>query len=97
MAFLKDTFEGEMWHGVPLIELNNLAKTIYRGRSVGVDKYGFLVFNYLSNSKKTPLSAQCELDEAGRLVRLPHNYYPGQWYDSADDFVEEANWQFLFR
>ena len=97
MAFLRDTFEGEMWHGVPLSELNKLAQTIYYGKSVGVDKNDFLVFNYSSHSRQMSFHAQCELDEAGRLVRLPHNYYPGQSWDAADDFVEEANRKFTFR
>ncbi len=88
---------GKCWHGVPLCELSKLAQTTYRGRYVEVDQYGFLVFKYSSNSKKTQLSAQCILDENGRLKRMPHGYYPGQWRDSADDFVEKANQQFTFK
>lgn len=88
---------GESWHGVPLSELSKLAQSTYRGRYVKVDQYNFLVFHYSSNSKKTRFSAQCELDENGRLRRLSHGYYPGQWRDSADDFVEKANQQFCFR
>lgn len=88
---------GEKWHGVLLSELSKLAQQTYRGRYVEVDKYGFLVFNYSSNSRKTKFSAQCELDENGCLRRVPHNYYPGQWRDSADDFVEKANQKFVFK
>ena len=44
---------GEKWHGVLLSELSKLAQQTYRGRYVEVDKYGFLVFNYSSNSRKT--------------------------------------------
>ena len=88
---------GESWHGVPLCELSRVAQKTYRGRFCKVDQYDFLVFHYASNSRKTRLSAQCKIDENGRLTRLPHGYYPGQWKDSADDFVEIANQQFVFR
>lgn len=87
---------GEEWHGVPLSELSRLAQTVYHGKSVSVDSSGFLVFNYTSNSGKTRFHAQCEIGDDGLLQRLPHNYYPGQWRDSADIFVEEANKQFVF-
>lgn len=91
-------FEQEQfWHGVPLSELNELAKRTYRGEYVTIDKYGFLVFHYSSKSRKTSLSAQCELDENGYLKRVPHNYYPGQCRDSADEFVELVNEQIIFR
>lgn len=88
---------GERWYGVPLSELSRLAQTTYRGRYAKVDQYNFLVFHYSSNSKKTRLSAQCKLDENGLLHRLPHGYYPGQWRDSADEFIEKANQEFSFR
>lgn len=96
LVILEQEQSGERWHGVPLSELSALAQTVYRGKSVSVDKYGFLVFHYTSNSGKTRFRAQCELGEDGRLRRLPHNYYPGQWKDSADDFVEMANQRFVF-
>ncbi len=88
---------GECWHGVPLSELSRLAQTTYRGRYVKVDQYGFLVFCYTSNSRKTSQSVQCELDEQGLLRAMPHGYYPGQWRDSSDEFIEKANQQFVFR
>lgn len=87
---------GKTWHGVPLCELSKLARTTYRGKYVTVDKWDFLVFHYCSNSKKTSRSVQCELDEDGKLIQLPRYYYPGQWRDSADEFVEKANQQFVF-
>lgn len=87
---------GEKWHGILLSELSKLAQTIYHGKYVKVDKYNFLVFYYSSRADKKRFEAQCKLDEKGRLVRLPHSYYPGQWRDSADDFVEKANQQFTF-
>lgn len=88
---------GQKWHGVLLSDLSKLARQTFRGKYVKVDEYNFLVFYYSSKSRKTQQSAQCELDENGRIVWLPHRYYPGQWRDSADDFVELANQQFTFR
>ncbi len=34
---------------------------------------------------------KCKLNSA-----LKHNYYPGQWKDSADDFIEKSNQKFTF-
>ena len=86
----------ERWHGVRLCELSQLAQTTYRGKYVEVDQYGFLVFHYTSNSGKTHRSVQLEVDENGQLKCLSHYYYPGQWRDSADEFIEKANQQFCF-
>ncbi|MDD3219669.1 MAG: hypothetical protein PHR50_10915 [Lachnospiraceae bacterium] len=76
---------------MPLCELSRLAQTTYRGKYVKVDKYDFLVFYYSSNSGKTGQSVQCQLDESGQLKMMPHGYYPVQWRDSADEFVEKVN------
>ncbi len=62
-----------------------------------VDAYDFLVFHYASNSRKTHLAIQCELDENRLLKMVPHSYYPGQWRDSSDDFIEKVNQLFEFR
>ncbi len=88
---------GKKWHGIPLSELSKLAQTVYHGKYVTVDEYDFLVFHYSSRADKKRFHAQCELDENGQLRRMPHNYYPGQWKDSADDFVEKANQYFSFK
>ena len=88
---------GERWQGVPLSELSKLAKTVYHGKYVKVDQWGFLEVYYTSNSNKTWLHVQCALDDNGRLHRLTSNYYPGQWNDSVDDFIEKANQQFIFK
>ena len=87
----------ELWHGVPLSELSKLAQETYRGRFVKVDQYGFLVFYYSSRSRKTSLSVQCCLDDNGCLKRMTHNYYPGQWTDSADEFIDKVNRYYDFR
>ena len=86
---------GETWNGVPLSELSKLAQTVYRGRYVEVDEYGFLVFHYYSKSKKSFYRAQCELDENGHLRRRSASYYPNQWRDAADEFVYKANEDFF--
>lgn len=88
---------GQCWHGVPISELSKLAQTTNRGKYVEVDKYGFLVFHYTSKSRKTHLSIQCELDNDGFLQAMPHSYYPGQWRDSSDEFIELVNQHFVFQ
>lgn len=88
---------GQRGHGVSLSKLSRLAQTTYRGKYCKIDKYDFLVFYYTSNSRKTSLSIQCELDENRQLRRIPRGYYLGQWHDSADEFVEKANQHFSFR
>lgn len=88
---------GERWHGVPLSELSKLAQTVYHGKYVKVDQYGFLLFCFTSNSNKTNFRVQCDLDERGQLMRLSRNYYPGQWKDLADDFIAKANQAFTFQ
>lgn len=87
---------GESWHGIPLSELSKLAQDTFRGRYVKVDAYGYLVFYYSSNSGKTGRSAQYKINESGQLEMIPHNYYPGQWRDSSDEFAEKANQIFSF-
>lgn len=87
---------GAIWHGVRLSDLSRLAQNVYHGKYVKVDEYNFLEFYYTSNSGKTTFHAQCDLDENGQLSRLSHNYYPGQWRDSADTFIEQANQMFTF-
>lgn len=95
-AYTQSVTETE-WHGVALKDLNDLAKVTSRGVYAEVDEYGFLVFHYTSKSGKTRLHAQCELDNNNQLVRLSHSYYPGQWCDSADIFVKNANQKFSFK
>ena len=78
-------------------ELSKVAQTVSHGKYVKVDKYGLLVFHYTSNSGKTKYSTECEIDGNGQLSRMSYRYYPGQWRDSADTFVEKANQIFIFR
>ena len=87
----------ESWHGVLLCELSKLAQETHRGRYVKIGKDDNLVFYYSSNSGKTKFYAYCKLNKDGRLALVPHDYYPGQWCDSSDEFVEKANQNFAFR
>ena len=87
---------GECWHGVPISELSKIAQTTYRGKYVKVDQYNFLVFYYSSKSRKTSLYVQCDIGEDGLLRLMQHGYYPGQWRDSSDEFIEKANQTFVF-
>ena len=53
-------------------ELSKVAQTVSHGKYVKVDKYGFLVFHYTSNSGKTKYSTQCEIDGNGQLSRMSY-------------------------
>lgn len=85
----------EMFGGVPLSKLNEIALSVYHGIKVTVDQYGFLVFHYTSNSGKTKYHPQIEINELGKLVSLC-GHYPGQWWSSTDEFVKRANEIFTF-
>ena len=84
------------WHGIKLSELNKLAKSTRRGKYVEVDQYDFLVIYYTSNSDKKIFSVQCKLNGNKKIERMTHNYYPGQWRDGADEFIDKANQSFNF-
>ena len=84
------------WHGVPIQDLSQLAQTTRHGKKVEIDKDGFLVFYYTSNSGKTRYHVQCTLNENNELVHMPIQYPSGQWHDSSDEFVEKANQTFTF-
>lgn len=43
-VILEQEHSGERWHGVPLSELSKLAQTVYHGKYVKVDQWGFLRF-----------------------------------------------------
>ena len=81
--------------GVPLSELSELANEIYHGISCSIDKYGFLVYKYKTNSGKTCDYVQITLDETGALKNLGRRY-PGQIWSSADAFIKRANEKFKF-
>ena len=72
--------------------------TFERTKQGGSNSFSWEIrFHYTSNSGKTKYSTQCEIDGNGQLSRMSYRYYPGQWRDSADTFVEKANQIFIFR
>ena len=86
----------QVFGGIPISQLNELAKSIYHGVKVTIDKFGFLVFHYTSNSGKTTLHPQMWINELGKLEgNVTH--YPGQWWSSADEFIKRANELFTFK
>lgn len=90
------TVKEELFAGVPLSELNDLAKQIYHGIDCSVDKWGFLIFNYKSNRGNITNHVQMGLNEAGKLIS--HGcHYPGQIWSSADEFAKRANELFKFK
>ena len=91
-----ETMSEPTFGGVPLSELNELAKSVPRGVRVTIDNTcGALVFHHLSSRGKT-LTSQIFTDEFGKLVNYGV-HYPGQWKSAADYFVEAANERFTFK
>lgn len=82
--------------GVPLSELNELAKQIYHGLSCTIDQRGFLVFHSISNRGHETFHTQIKLDPTGKLLNLG-GHYPGQWWSSADEFAKKANELYTFK
>lgn len=85
----------EMFAGVPLSDLDRLAKEVYHGLSCSIDKWGFLIFNWKSNRGHQTFHTQMMIDEAGKLVNLG-GQYPGQTWSTADEFARRANELFHF-
>ena len=86
----------ETFGGVPLSELNKIAKQCFHGIRCTVDQEGFLIFHSSSNSGKTKFHTQLVIDELGKLVNLG-GHYPGQWWSSADEFAKKVNETFKFK
>ena len=83
--------------GVPLSELDKIAKECYHGKGVSIDQYGFLEFRYTSTSNKKLFRTQMYIDDNGMIAKcIPNDYYPGQWSNSGDTFVRIANERFVF-
>lgn len=80
--------------GVPLSELNKLAKEISHGLYCNIDKGGFLIFHYKSNRGHQIFHVQMNIGD-GRLVSLG-GHYPGQCWSGADEFAKRANEMFHF-
>lgn len=85
------------WHGVALSDLNNAAKEMRSRYFVRIDESDCLVFHWTSNAGKTPYTTKCAIGTDGKLMQIsPKRYYPNQWRDDADRFVEKINQNFVF-
>ena len=85
-----------MFAGVPLSELNEVAKRVYHGLSCSIDKWGYLVFHCKSKRGHQLFHNQMTLDAAGKLISLS-GHYPGETWSSADEFAKMANELFTFK
>lgn len=86
------------WHGVSLSDLNNAAKEMRSRYFVRIDESNCLVFHWTSNSGKQHYTTKCAIGTDGKLMQIsPKGYYPNQWCDDADRFVEKINQKFVFK
>jgi len=91
------TIEPEkMFAGVPLSDLNEVAKRVYHGLSCSIDKWGYLVFHCKSKRGHQLFHNQMMLDATGKLISLS-GHYPGESWSSADEFAKIANELFTFK
>ena len=86
----------ELFAGVPLSKLNELAKEVYHGIKCTVDQWGFLVFHCKSKRGHQTFHTQMSLNHDGKLISLG-GHYPGEWWSSADEFAKRANELFTFK
>lgn len=86
----------QMFGGLPLSKLSDLAKQCYHGISCTIDQWGFLIFHYKSNRGHQTFHTQMMIDDAGKLVNLG-GHYPGQWKSIADTFSERVNSTFKLK
>lgn len=82
--------------GIPLSQLNELAKQCYHGISCTIDQWGFLVFHHKSNRGHQTFHIQMMIDETGKLISLG-GHYPGQCKSTADTFTELVNKTFKMK
>lgn len=86
-----------LYHGVPMSELDKLAKEVWHGERVSIDNSNFLNFRYKSNRGHQHFVSQFEIDDNGNLAKIMDRYFPGQVRTTADAFLEEANKRFTFK
>lgn len=84
--------KADSFGGIPMSELNELARSINTDNYCHVDQYGFLIIDYKSNRGHRTYSAQIEVGENGKLC----NIFGGPWFDGqnssgATEFVRKAN------
>ena len=86
----------ELFGGVPLSKLDELAKEVFHGINCTIDKWGFLVFKHRSKRGHQINYTQMKLDETGKLINLGV-HYPGELWSLADEFAKKANERFEFK
>lgn len=79
------------FNGITESELDEIAKSLWRGISASIDNEGNVIFVGTSRSGKARFTYIMEVDDAGFLHRPPVAYYPGQWKDAADEFAHRVN------
>ena len=80
--------------GVPLTELDALAKEMYHGIGCTIDKYGNLIFVHKSNRGHQTFRAMMVVENG--VMKNTMGHYPGQWWSSADEFAKQASGRFNF-
>lgn len=80
--------------GIPVSELDAIAKTIYHGEKAYV-REGFLYFKFRSKRGQTSGSVQLHINDDGKLEGI-YGYYPGESWNSADLFVNKVNLRYTF-
>ena len=80
--------------GVPLTELDALAKEMYHGIGCTIDKYGNLIFVHKSNRGHQTFRAMMVVEDG--VMKQCMGHYPGQWWSTADEFASQASGRFTF-
>ena len=80
--------------GVPLAELDVLAKEMYHGIGCTIDKYGNLIFVHKSNRGHQTFRAMMVVENG--VMKNTMGHYPGQWWSTADEFAKQASGRFDF-
>ena len=80
--------------GVPLSELDALAKEMYHGIGCSIDKWGNLIFIHKSNRGRQTLRAMMVVEDG--VMKNCMGHYPGQWWSTADEFAKQASGRFAF-
>lgn len=80
--------------GVPLSELDALAKEMYHGIGCSIDKWGNLIFIHKSNRGHQTFRAMMVVEDG--IMKQCMGHYPGQWWSTADEFAKQASGRFNF-
>ena len=94
---VKDVLEEVKFGGVPLSELNEIAKSVDSRDYCTIDQFGLLVLHYKSNRGHQNFQTQLDLDEAHKLFNLNGGpVFPGQRWSHASEFVKRVNEKIKF-